>query len=250
MSSVLELLDLHKIAPGENDKVELLPNGEVVLYRDTDHRYFHLHEDGKKRTLYAVSSVCKSFGDSGGLVHWAWKLGSEGVDYRDVRDDAGTRGTSVHDAAELLAKEGVRPKLNDFPQEDRGYVQALANFWLDHKPEVVATEVITASLEHGFAGRYDLVAVSHGRRVLYDYKTSGKVRPFAMFCQLEAYELAEVELGREPTDARAVVRLGEDGSFEVAESCATAQDFLHLLWTFKSEKRVAREHKQALKEAA
>lgn len=241
MSSVQALLDACKVTPGEGDKVEELPNGEVVYYRDPSHRYWWLTEEGK-RPLVSVSSVLGVL-DKPALIHWAWNLGREGRDFRDERNKASTRGTSVHDAAELLATTGKPPKLADFPEDDRGYVQALASWWLTVRPTVIATEVIVASLEHGYAGRFDLLCEIDGKRCLRDYKTSRSIHAVEMFAQLEAYELAATESGHPPTDSRGIVRLGEDGTFEEAESCASAADFLGVKAAFDARKRIDLTHK-------
>jgi hypothetical protein len=247
VSSVSELLARLKIEPKDGDRVEHLPSGEVVFYSDASHRYWLL--DDKKVPLTAVSSVLGVL-DKPGLLHWVRTVTLKGEDFWDVRDEASTRGTSVHNAAEVLANTGTPPSLSDFPETDRGYVQALASWWLDARPDVIATEVIVASLEHRFAGRFDLLCTINGRRCLCDFKTSKKIYPREMFAQLEAYEGASVECGYPPTDDRLIVRLGEDGTHEVAESCASYGDFLAIKAAFDACKRIEADHKALLRAVA
>lgn len=247
MSSVADLLAQLKIVPKEGDRVELLPNGEVVFYSDASHRYWHLEQgtEGKrpgKRTLYSVTSVLKVL-DKPGLLSWVYDVTLEGRKYWEVRNEASTRGTSVHDAGQHLADTGEAPDLSKFPEDDRPFVQALARAWLALRPQVIATEVIVASLEHGFAGRFDLLADVDGARCLIDYKTGRRVYPVEQFAQLAAYELAGTESGHPPTDRQLIVRLGENGSFEVAESCASAADFLAIKSVFDLQRRIEAEHK-------
>lgn len=142
-----------------------------------------------------------------------------------VRDAAATRGKSVHDALQAFAEHGTVPRPSDFPAEDRGYVQALARALMDLDPVCDATEVIVGSAEHRYAGRYDLRARSGGRLIRADLKTGKRVYDEALL-QLAAYELAAVEMGEEPSDARLVIRLDASGDFEVVESHATADMFL------------------------
>lgn len=243
MSSVTELLDSLKVEPKDGDRVEELPNGEIVFYGDKSHRYWWLTPEGKV-PLTAVSSVLGIL-DKPGLLHWVRDVTLRGERFWDVRDAAGTRGTSIHDAAERLALTGRAPKLSEFPEEDQGFVGALAGWWLQARPRKIATEVIVASLEHRYAGRFDLLADINGRRCLVDFKTSRRVYPREMFLQLEAYEGASLECGHPPTDARLIVRLGEDGEFEEAESCASFADFLSLKAAFDACKRIESDHKAA-----
>ena len=233
-----------KYDPDHGDRVETLPDGTVVLYRDASHRYWHLTADGKT-PLTAVSSVLGVL-DKPGLLSWVRDVTIAGMNYWEVRDAAGTRGTTIHDAGEALAG-GTMPDLDAFPDEDRGFVQSLARFWIDHSPVVHATEVIVASLTHGYAGRFDLLAdVWPWGRALLDYKSSSRIYPVEMFCQLEGYEGAAIEAGHPPTDARLIVRLGEDGTYEIAQSCATFDDFLAVKAAFDARRRVERAHKAAM----
>ena len=154
-----------------------------------------------------------------------------------IRDQAATRGQSVHSALEAFARERTIPSLIAFPEEDRGYVMALARWLLDVKPEFLATEVMVGSAEHGYAGRYDLrVRLRYGREGIVDLKTSKKVWHQSQMPQLAAYEEAAVECGGEPTDFQAVLRLDKDGSYELEESCATIEDFIAVKAAFDSQR--------------
>ena len=46
--------------------------------------------------LPSVTTIISRFKESGGLIHWAWNLGREGQDYRQVRDEAADAGTLAH----------------------------------------------------------------------------------------------------------------------------------------------------------
>lgn len=250
MSSVADLLTQLKITPKDGDRVEELPSGEIVFYGDASHRYWWLDpSEPRKVPLTAVTSVLGIL-DKPGLLYWVRDVTLQGQRFWEVRDEASTRGTSIHDAAEHLANTGRAPSLLDFPEPDRGYVQALAGWWLSARPAKIATEVIVASLQHGYAGRFDLLADIGGRRCLVDFKTSKRLYPREMFAQLEAYEGASQECGHPPTDARLVVRLGEDGDYEVGESCASFADFLSIKAAFDACKRIEATHKAAVKAAA
>jgi hypothetical protein len=163
-----------------------------------------------------------------------------------VRDEAGDRGTTVHDALEAWATDGTMPDPAAYADEQRGYVQGLVAFLSDAKITPTSAEVIVGSLEHRFAGRYDLEAIMEECELvtlldekkgietrsivpagayLPDLKTSGAVYP-EMFLQLEGYEGARIECGYPATDARAVIRVTADGRYEFRVSPSRYEAFL------------------------
>jgi hypothetical protein len=171
-----------------------------------------------------------------------------------VRDTAGDRGQSVHDAFEAWAATGVLPVQEIYPPEEQGYVLGLIEFLNATKLVPEASEVMVGSLEHGFAGRYDLRArVPEECQVVFhrtpkrgpqyatlkpgtgliDLKTSkGIYETHAM--QLEGYEIASVEDGYGPTDFRGILHVGPEGTYEFVRSWAVAEDFLAVLGTHRA----------------
>jgi hypothetical protein len=234
------------------------------------------------RDVPSVTEVLSVLDKGGGLIWWAMKIGVEGVlslingQYLDPRygsmeeivalltehkltvnhqrDKAGNRGQAVHDAFEAWARTGLKPDPSIFPDEERGYVEGLLAF-LEDVPtiEPLAAEVLVASVEHGFAGRYDIrfrtsephdVVVHRTPKkgpqyrrlapgiLLADLKTSRGTYPTHAL-QLEAYEAASIESGYEPTVARGVLHVSADGTYEFKRVRATIDDFLAVLnvWT-------------------
>jgi hypothetical protein len=175
---------------------------------------------------------------------------------------AAKRGTAVHDALEVWAKTGAKPDPEMFPIEERGYVLGLLAFLNDvPSAEPLASEVMVGSLEHEFAGRYDIrfrttrdhVVVIHRTPIkgpqyaglkpglyLSDLKTSKDCYPKSHWRQLEAYEGASVECGYEPTDGRGVLLVGADGTYRFVRSKATYQDFLVVLDVYRSDEGLKR----------
>lgn len=174
-----------------------------------------------------------------------------------VRDKASDRGQAVHDALENWAATGLPPDPGVFPEEQRSYVKGLTYF-LRAIPsaEPVATEVMVASVEHGFAGRYDIRVRTHEPHeivvhrtpvrgpkfktlmpglYLWDLKTSKGVYPAKHFPQLEAYEGASIESGYEPTDGRGVIHVDADGNYKLVKSRTNYQHFLSILDVWKAE---------------
>jgi hypothetical protein len=66
---------------------------KVKLVRNAPHQKYFL-SDGTQ--VPGGSTICKIGDDPSALIHWAWKLGSEGKDYRKERDKAADIGTIAH----------------------------------------------------------------------------------------------------------------------------------------------------------
>lgn len=146
---------------------------------------------------------------------------------------AGDRGTLIHDSLERYGKTG---------EVDDAMPPALARWLIGNRPEFLASEVATASMEHRYAGTFDLRARLHagkykGQIGLIDLKTTKRVYPDSHFPQLEAYEQAERELGEPPTDFRAVLHLPHEGEVRLVFSTDTFEDFRVLLEHWRSIER-------------
>jgi hypothetical protein len=176
-----------------------------------------------------------------------------------VRDTAGIRGKSVHDALQRYAVDGVMPNPKEYPEHEQGYVIGLVAFLFDVPSlEPQASELMVGSREHSYAGRYDLRArtTSPHRVVTKVYDKSGSVTttiPVGTFLldlktsvdvfpenglQLGAYELASTECGYDETDAQVVIQFGKDGRYQARRSTATGQDFLAVKNCWEAYRRV------------
>jgi len=220
-----------------------------------------------------VPSVTQILGvlDKPALVWWAMRVGVEGacklqdsgslpgdpeqavkaltarkLTVNHVKTKAATRGTSLHDALEAYLAEGRVPMPAGFPEEDRGYVRALARAMLDLKPEPLRMEVVVGSAKHGYGGRYDLLCKLDSRTLRVDLKTGKRVYETAHL-QLAAYELAAIEMGEASTDGQAVLRLGEDGQYEFVMSRAAPEDFLAVKAAYDAVQGLKREIREAAK---
>lgn len=222
----------------------------------------------------SVTEVLGVLDKSAALVWWAQRIGmqgalalmNEGLLHDDLdamidlltqkkitvnhqRDKAGDRGQAVHDALESWARNGHMPDPSIYPPEQEGYVRGLVAFLRDiPSAEPVGAEVLVASAEHGYAGRYDLrlrtnaehevvvrqTATKVRRRplapglLLADLKTSKSAYPTHAL-QLAAYELASIESGYEPTEGRGVLLVSPEGHYEFKRAKAQPEDFLAVL---------------------
>lgn len=243
------------------------PSGVEITFDEDAHKYL---VDGSR--FPSVTTLLGVVDKSGPLMSWCETTTLEGVEellaqgrqipagelkdalraanltYRDRRDTAATRGTSVHDALEKLATDGTPPSLADFPSEDRGFVQALCSWWIRYQPEALMVEQIVASTRLRFAGKFDLLARIDGRVHLCDLKSSKRIYN-THFAQVAGYALALEECGWDAPDVCSVVRVGEDGEYDFVESSATAEDFEAIAEMYEVLKRLNRKPK-SLKVAA
>jgi hypothetical protein len=172
-----------------------------------------------------------------------------------VRDRAGDRGLAVHDALEGWAESGKLPDPSMYAATEVAYVRALRQFLVDVDPEPIASEVMVASREYGYAGRYDLrlrvtkpsqVVARCGLKrgpvlktlqpgeILTDLKSSKGVYE-SHPRQLEGYEHASLESGWDETSARGILHVTEDGEYEFVRSWSVFEDFLAVLMVWKSD---------------
>lgn len=132
----------------------------------------------------SVTTVLSRFKESGGLIHWAWKEGIAGRDYRDARDAAGSVGTMVHDLAERRSRGETITDIE--PKAMAGY-SAFCEWWELSRFKLIATEEEMVSKRHRYGGTPDAIVVDHKNRVcVIDYKTGNRIYPEAII-QCAAY---------------------------------------------------------------
>lgn len=259
------------------DELVTTPSGYRIHFNPRNHRY-KLGHDAESMTF--VPSVSTILGDTlpKNLSGWAERGAVDGllslsraagIVFNDTdsalkamqrnglrhwqrRDAAALRGTTVHKAFELLG-DGKVPNIAKAPADQRGYVQAIAAWWLDAQPEVEHNELMVGSWEHMFAGRLDLIArLKDGRRGIIDLKTSSAVRDSHHF-QMAGYQIGVEESGYGDVDFRAVLRVANDGTYEFVESWATPDQFTALLAGYRAIKKFTKdtppEHKRKKKAA-
>lgn len=200
--------------------------------------------DGKR--VPGVTTITGRYKDSGALIHWAWKEGHEGRDYRDTRDKAATAGTVTHDAIENFTRYGLDPVFTDrsihyVREDDEGHeivtevlyegsdseligrvLKSLGAFkeWsAGTKFKVVKSEVELLSQTHRFGGRMDSV-LCLGKKGLGDWKTAGGVYPDNLY-QLGGYAILwEENFPDDPLEGFHLLRFDKEFG-----------DFHHHFWT-------------------
>lgn len=165
---------------------------------------------------WAAKSVAEYVATHREGIEHLWTMGEravidalKGVPWTE-RDQAGVRGTDVHDFAERI----LNGQEVDVPEHYVGHVESCIAFMEDWNITPVLVEQTVGSREHKYAGKLDLIADSaHAPRAIYDWKTaaSGIYKETAF--QLVAYAFAEFH--GENGDEHPMADLGIEESYGV-----------------------------------
>jgi hypothetical protein len=123
----------------------------------------------------SVTQILSRFKDSGGLVHWAWKLGTQGIDYRKARDEAAAAGSLAHQAIDAW----INRRSFEFtgPSEQRRAAETAFNafrHWAERSGlRIDRTETPLVSERYRFGGTFDAVMLGNAPSIV-DWKTSNK----------------------------------------------------------------------------
>lgn len=132
--------------------------------------------DGTTR-VPSVTTILGRFKECGGLMHWAWQCGKDGIDYREARDKAADAGTLAHEMVDGWVHK--RPALvHDVPLDvlDKA-AKAFEAFleWARQTQLVVThTEMPLVSEKYKFGGTFDAILVNN-KRSMGDWKSSNAV---------------------------------------------------------------------------
>ena len=171
----------------------------------------------------SVTTILSRFKESGGLIHWAWKLGMEGKDYREVRDQAADAGTLAHEAVEKWIHDPLADIAFDLENEVQrkaaGSFQAFIEWSKQTNLRVEQTELPLISEKHRFGGTFDAILVQN-KRAVGDWKSSNAIYP-EYLVQVAAYgKLWEENYPGQPID----------GGFHLLRFDKEYGDFHHHYW--------------------
>lgn len=149
-----------------------------------------------------VTTVLGRFKESGGLIHWAWSLGKEGKDYRDVRDKAADAGTLAHEMVEQFIRHQpiVCPEEPaEIAAKAKMSFEAFMEWTRQTRLVVTHTEMPLVSEKYRFGGTFDAILVN-GKRAMGDWKTSNAIYG-EYLAQIAAYAILwEENFPQEPID--------------------------------------------------
>lgn len=142
--------------------------------------------DGKR--VPGTTTIIGRFKEAGGLVHWAWQLGMDGKDYREVRDEAAGAGTIAHEMVDCDI-HGRSFDATKYPAEQVKIAENAFIAYLEWKQQTnlspVVTEVPLVCECHRYGGTPDALLLS-GRLSIGDWKTANAVYSDNLM-QLAAY---------------------------------------------------------------
>lgn len=124
-----------------------------------------------------VTTIIGRFKESGGLLHWAWECGMNGLDINKVRDDAADAGTCCHEMIDCH----IHGRTFKHAPWDSMIIQKAEHAMLGYlewseqtKLKLVASEQSLVSEKYNFGGTFDCV-LTNGQLRLLDYKTSSGI---------------------------------------------------------------------------
>jgi len=208
-------------------------------------------KNSSKERYPSVSAIIGRFKESGALIHWAWKAGSEGVDFRDLRKAAQNVGKCVEAAIEAEIFGEPQPKIPadiDAALVRRGVESFRA--WRDtQKVSVAHTQMSLTNETHRFVGRLDALAMVGDAPVILEWKAAGGIY-LDNLLQVAAYRIALLEqpiatIGALP-DRAVLVRIDRDDgtlhpqAWDLAALEAAGEMFLVLRKAFELDKHVSK----------
>lgn len=257
------------IETGRDQRQKYLVNGEKYDRVSTVSGIYDkpgLTPAAVKLTEEGVIELAKSGVNLAGLTQGQLRslMYERGLHYDSVWEEARIRGELTHGMLLPLFRDGVVPKLSDYDEAVRPWIQGGLKFGVDFKLEVLMTEYLVASPTLKVAGRGDLVArvlmaperYRHliGLVLRADYKTvtawkyderkdGPKLRPpwDENIIQIDGYESCATESGYDAADRGAVIRFGPDGEYDVHDFPLHEDAFTaaHMAFTEKRERQKA-----------
>lgn len=179
-----------------------LPQNRVTFL---DARFYQLGE----KFIPSVTTILEAYPKGPQYYEWLKKMGE---DSDSIRDEAGRRGSVVHDLTERYERGeevslfndigGIDYKLSEWAMFER-FVEFTKRF----EYKIAYSEQNFISEELGYAGTIDRVIEMDGKLILVDIKTSNAIYP-SYWLQLAAYkQLIEFSLGQNFIDEVAIMWL-------------------------------------------
>jgi hypothetical protein len=171
----------------------------------TDSR-FYLSEEGSY--IPSVTTILDAYPKDASFYKW---LKDVGQDADTIRDEAGRRGSNVHELTEKYDSGEEVSYINNqgwpaFKMLEWSMFERYVEFTEKIKPEIDMMELHMISDKLGFAGTLDRVVSINGKKILLDIKTSNSIQP-THWLQLSAYNELLKEGGAISIDQVAILWL-------------------------------------------
>lgn len=156
---------------------------------------FYLSESGN--FLPSVTTILDAYPKDAAFYKW---LKDVGQDADNIRDEAGRRGSNVHELTERYDMGEECSFLDDrgwpaFKMSEWSMFERYVEFREKINPSIDMLEVHMMSDALGFAGTLDRVINIDGKNILLDIKTSNSIQP-THWLQLSAYNELIKEAGK------------------------------------------------------
>jgi hypothetical protein len=151
----------------------------------TDNR-FYITEDGQY--VPSVTTILECYPKDAHFFQWLKDVGDK-ADH--IRDEAGKRGSVVHNLTERYddGEEVTFLSANGFPEFkmlEWAMFERYVDFTETHKPDILMMEEHFSSSELGYAGTIDRIIRLNDKKILMDIKTSNNLHN-SYWLQLAAY---------------------------------------------------------------
>lgn len=150
-----------------------------------DQRFYATSDGGY---VPSVTTILEAFPKDASYFKW---LKDVGQDADTIRDEAGRRGSVVHELTEQydlgeevsLVYDNGKPR---FKMLEWSMFERYVDFSTTHQPQIDMLEVHMVSSALGFAGTLDRMITLNNKKILLDIKTSNSIYP-SYWLQLSAY---------------------------------------------------------------
>ena len=159
-------------------------NGKQITFLDN-----RFYSNGDSTYVPSVTTILQAYPKDASYFQW---LKANGEESDNIRDEAGRRGSVVHDLTErydngeeinIMNENGyIGYKLQEWAMFEK-YVDYTNRF----KSKIIHNEINIVSKSLGFAGTIDRVIELNGKTMLIDIKTSNAIYD-SYWLQLAAYE--------------------------------------------------------------
>jgi hypothetical protein len=193
------------------------------------------------------------------------QLTRNGLRHFQVSEQKADRGHLSHDDLVQFAAGRKLPDLDTYAADQRGFIQGVAGFLADYRPRIVESELMVASVKHGFAGRLDSLGElgiktqpnglpapkglgqidlkSHDK--LPRTKAGTLKTPYPEhLLQVGLYDVGARESGYPQAQWRAILRVDQEGNYDFTVSWIEPDRCLALLPAYSLFKDAASRVKQ------
>lgn len=168
----------------------------------------------------SVTTIIGRFKNTDALMSWAHRMGKEGRDYKAEGRRAAKAGTACHDMIEqFLASSPITfesaAKSHKLDEEQLGWLKKAYNCFLEwhtnYNPRIDEMELAFISDKYLYGGTPDAVGIQDdGRRILFDWKTSGRIYS-DYYIQAAAYSALYEECTGHRISSALIVRFDKSG---------------------------------------